>query len=223
MISRLPGKKRSFLIVVVTLVSATCLLAYSAWGFWQRYDATHNPHPVIPTTVTTQSTTTPDETPLGEVCSDHTVAATDPRYIEIPAIDVFGCIQQVGIDQNNAIAVPTNIYLAGWYVNSQAPGEQGVSVIDGHVFGRYNDAIFSKLSQLKAGDIIKIERGDGQQLTFAVVDKESYVTEHVMDHLFEPLSGVEQQLNLITCDGVYDEKRITYDKRLVVRAELQGS
>ncbi len=205
------------------LVVAAGLMAYGGWGFWQRYHATHNPHPVIPAAVVTHSTSKPDETPPTEACADYKVAAGDPRRIQIPALGVDGCVQKVGVDQAGAIAVPTNIYLAGWYVDSVLPGQPGISVIDGHVLGQYHDAIFSKLHTLQPGYAIRIQFGDESWELFQVVDVNSYPMAEVMNKLFQPLDAASasatSQLDLITCGGTYDRRSQSYDQRVVVRAK----
>lgn len=211
------------IVVIGSLVLASLLMAYGAWNVWQWYEATYGPSPASPTTVVTASTTTPSETPPSQACTDYKTEGTQPRKIEISSIDVLGCIQRVGIDQDNNIAVPNNIHVAGWYVNSPLPGEKGISVIDGHVLGRYNDAIFVKLKELRAGETIRIQRGDMTWLEFAVVDVEQYPVDEVMKHLFEPLSGTDTQLTLITCAGTFDSHQQTYDERVVVRAILGKS
>lgn len=201
------------------MVVALGLLSYGGWGLWQRYSATHAPTPTIPAEVVTRSTDTPEETP--PACDDsYKVPAHEPRKIEIPSIGVSGCIQKVGVDEKNAIAVPTNIHVAGWYINSPLPGEKGVSVIDGHVLGQYDDAIFAGLKNVKAGDMIRIEFGDSSKKEFLVEDSHSYPVNEVMDHLFSPLEGIDSQLTLITCGGTFDRTSQTYDQRIIVRAKL---
>lgn len=198
------------------------LVVYGGWGFWQRYKATHNPHPIIPSKVVTQSTDQPDETPLTDACAAYRVSANRPRVISIPSIGVSGCVQEVGIDQYNAVAVPTNIHLAGWYANSVLPGEKGVSVLDGHVSGRYSaDAIFAELAKVKVGDAVKIELGDTSWRTFSVVEVSSYPINQVMEELFKPVESEGSQLTLITCGGVYDRTAQSYEQRVLVRAVLR--
>lgn len=219
---RVKERRENYRKTVVTpllMIIALGFLGYGGWGLWQRYSATHAPTPIIPTEVVTHSTNEPEETP--PACDDsYKVPANEPRKIEIPSIGVSGCIQKVGVDEKNAIAVPTNIHVAGWYINSPLPGEKGVSVIDGHVLGQYDDAIFAKLKDINAGDTIRIEFGDGSKKEFLVEDSHSYPVDEVMSHLFSPLEAVDNQLTLITCGGTFDRAAQTYDERIIVRAAL---
>lgn len=196
------------------------LIAWGSWGYLQRYRATHTPQPLKLEQVVTTSTDTPSETPPGDSCKEQAVAPSDPHVLKMPSIGVDSCIQKVGTDQNGDIAVPGNIHLVGWYVKSVAPGEKGISLIDGHVSGRYSEAIFKRLKDLAPGAQISVQRGDGQVVHFEVVDVASYPADKVMDVLFDTLDGVESQLTLITCGGKFDRQAQAYADRIVVRAKL---
>lgn len=213
-------KSKKLIAIISLLIIGLGLVGYGAWGLWQRYSATHQQNVTIPSEIVTHSTDTPDETVPKDACDNYQVPATQPRKIEINAINVDGCIQRVGIDQNNAIAVPTNIHLAGWYTSSVLPGDAGNSIIDGHVLGRYDDAIFAHLAKLNQGDIIRIQFGDESWKEFKVVEVKSYTIAQAAVELNKQLDGVSNQLTLITCTGTYISQSKTYDQRAIVRAKL---
>lgn len=206
---------------VVALLMAGVLVTYGAYGLWKWRSATSGPPPVVSSEVVTVSTETPDETPPTGTCESQGMTALQPQRVAIDSINVDGCIERVGIDQHGAIAVPTNIYFAGWYVNSALPGEEGLSIIDGHVLGRYNDAIFAHLAEVEPSTSIQITRADGEIREFSVVDVRTFSEAETSKHLFEKLPDVESQLTLITCGGTYDRGANTYDKRVIVRAALK--
>lgn len=194
------------------------MIGFGLWGFWQRHQTTNNPDPTIPTEVVTHSTDRPDETP--PKCDDsYTVPADQPRKIELPSLSVSGCIQPVGVDQENKIAVPTNIHVAGWFVDSVLPGDQGVSIIDGHVQGRYTEGIFKRLDELRPGDEVIVEFGDLSRQEFEAVSIGSYTVEQTSIEQYKALDGAERQLTLITCGGNYDPATQSYDQRTIVRAK----
>lgn len=211
------SKSKPKLQIGLLLIASLVLIGYGAYGFWQKHQATNQP-PAKVDEVVTHSTDKPDETPV-KTCDDFKTAANNPKKIVIPSVGVDGCIQRVGIDQNKAIAVPTNVNVAGWYVNSPVPGEKGVSIIDGHVQGRYSSAIFGKIKDLKAGETIKIILGDGTDRSFEVLSVKNYSVEETNKQQYAQLEGVERQLTLITCGGRYDSKSESYDKRVIVRAK----
>ncbi|HRI05985.1 MAG TPA: class F sortase [Candidatus Dojkabacteria bacterium] len=166
--------------------------------------------------VVTESTKKPSE----KVIKEYKVAKDMPKKIIFPTLSKSGYIQQVGIDQENKIAVPTNIFLAGWYVNSVKPGEKGLSILDGHRDGVISAGIFHNIEKLKKGDRVMIEYGDESILYFeveevAVVDEKD--SEKIM---YSKRQSIESQLNLVSCIGTYNEKEQTYDKRVIVVTKL---
>lgn len=207
--------------VLVLLVLAGCLITFGIQGFLRQYSATHNPHPTVTQTIITNSIDRPDETPPTDSCAAYSVAADHPERINLPTIGVSGCIEQVGIDQYGAIAVPNNIYTAAWYVKSALPGQPGLSVIDGHISGYYNvDGIFQHLDQLKSGDTFTITLGSGRVLSYKVYDEQSIPLDNAVRVLLTKSPGVESQLNLITCGGQYDKNTKLYTHRIIVSAAL---
>jgi LPXTG-site transpeptidase (sortase) family protein len=213
------SKNRSLLLTVVVVALAVGLIGYCVWGFAHAYLATHQHHVTIPLGVVTNSSDTPDETPPTEACKSYKVSTNKPRKVEIPSIGVSVCMQTVGVDQHKAVAVPSNIHLAGWYTNSVLPGAPGVSLIVGHVSGRYDkNAAFSKLAQLKQGAVVRVQFGDGTRKQFTVKKSTSYPVETIMDHALEPLTIGTSELNLVTCGGPYVNGEFT--KRVLVQAKL---
>jgi LPXTG-site transpeptidase (sortase) family protein len=182
-----------------------------------KYNAKKPNQNTSKTTVNT-STGDPSEAPVS--ANDFAnVPADQPREIIIPTIKVTGYIQKVGVDKSNQIAVPDNIYLAGWYTNSVKPGEPGLSIIDGHVQGRYNDAIFKSLVNLKPGDAFSVIYGDNSEKNFTVKEVKTLTVNDTAPYLMQKDPNIVKQLNLITCGGNYDNKSNQYDMRVVVKSE----
>ena len=176
------------------------------------------PIKITPTSTVTQSSTDPSEAKVSP--NDFAnIPADQPKQIIIPTIKVTGYIQKVGVDKSNQIAVPDNIYLAGWYTNSVKPGEPGLSIIDGHVLGRYNDAIFKSLGNLKPGDAFSIIYGDNSEKNFTVKEVKTLPVNDTATYLMQKDPNIAKQLNLITCGGNFDKKSQQYDKRVVVKSQ----
>ena len=211
------SKKWTYLWLAIALG----LIAYGGVGFWQQYQATHQEPPSKQqmAEVVTHSTDTPDETAV-DSCGRFVASDNQPRKIIIPRLEIDSCIQKVGVDQHDAIAVPSNIHVAGWFVDSAIPGESGVSIIDGHAGGRYTNGIFKHLNQLSPDDIIEIQIGDGRPQSFAVISVESYSVKETSREQYRHIEGVESQLTLVTCGGDYDSEQQSYDQRVIVRSRL---
>lgn len=143
----------------------------------------------------------------------------DPKKITITKINVDGYIQNVGIDKDNQIVAPGNIYIAGWYVNSSRPGKKGLSIIDGHLNGYKHDGIFINLDKLTTGDQLDVEMGDGTKFNYKVLKVDTVDENKAEAYLFSQSPKVAKQLNLITCGGDYDKKNHLYSKRVIVSAE----
>lgn len=169
--------------------------------------------------VITYSTDTPDQTKPDE-SYEWKGAPSDPKKVIIPSIGVNAYIQNVGVDQNGEIAVPNNLHLGGWFVDSARPGEKGLSIIDGHVdFRPHNiDAVFQYLADIKEGAEVAIMFGDDTMKKFTVVQVKDVTLQQAAEILFSSLPGAERQLNLITCAGIYDEASGRLDRRIIVAA-----
>ena len=217
---RLRTKKRNRWYILPIILVTLLLLGYGGFEAWRWYSLTHNSSPTISANTVAVSTDTPDETQPTEACENYTVGPKVPRTITIESIGVDGCIERVGVDQNKLVAVPTNIHLAGWYEESVLPGEVGVSLIDGHVLGRYNDAIFAKLGTVTPGAVISIEFGDGSSKKFEIFSLNTYDLEKAQSEFLKQAQGVEKQLTLITCGGDFDRAAQTYNKRVIIQAKL---
>lgn len=169
--------------------------------------------------VITYSVEIPEEEPTsnGYTWQGSTV---DPKLITIPSINLSGYVINVGVDQNKEIAVPPNVHLAGWFVDSVRPGEKGLSIIDGHVDGLTVGGIFKNLNKLNKGDEIVIEMGSNDIYKYKVKDIKTIPLNEAAGVLFSQDPTIVSQLNLITCIGTYLDDQRTYDHRLVVISEL---
>lgn len=156
-----------------------------------------------------------------EQLAQYTVPPSHPRHLSIPSLSLNANILPVGTLANGAMDAPASAWDVGWYNKSSLPGSaNGALLIDGHVNdSRDQPGIFASLHTLKAGDEIKIERGDGQLFTYAITQVEQISTSKVdMTRLLRSSTSEKEGLNLITCSGEYDAQHATYTDRVVVHA-----
>ena len=160
----------------------------------------------------------PDETPPTSAGFSSYKSAVDlPRYITIDKIGVRARVYALGVKSGGALKAPSNIYNAGWYDASSKPGQAGAELIDGHVHGPTQAGVFFNLKKLVAGDIIKVQRGDGQIFSYKVVTTKYYDADKVdMASALVPITPGKPGLNLITCTG--SVKGTEYEQRLMVFA-----
>lgn len=161
------------------------------------------------------ATTKPDD----DAFANHEVSAGAPRYIFIPKISVKAMVMSIGLTKDNTIEAPHNVHNAGWYTKSANPGQPGAVIIDGHVANWATKSVFHDVKDLKQGDTIRIERGDGVTFTYQVVESQSYAANTIdMKVVLNPVNSAKPGLNLITCDGNV-VKGNKFDRRLVVFAQ----
>lgn len=141
-----------------------------------------------------------------------------PARVRIPALRIDTNIESVGL-RAGAMDVPSNIWDLSWLKTSARPGEIGNAVMAGHKDSTRGTAVFWDLSKLSVGDKIYVSDKDGNELTFQVKAKESYLTKDApLERIFGSTMG--KQLNLIGCDGNFISNLHTYDKRIVIYTEL---
>lgn len=152
-------------------------------------------------------------------------AAPTPRHLPaqllIPKIGVVAVVEQVGVDRNNNMEVPSKPTDVAWYRPGPAPGERGDAVIDGHLDWTTGKAVFWNLHLLGPGDEVDVVAQDGVRLRFQVSDLHSYAYMAHPAGLFAT-SGTPQ-LSLITCAGAWDRGQKTYLQRLVVNGTYIGT
>lgn len=184
---------------------------------FQRYLSMRNPTIPDAHQTVTNNTDHPSEAKVTPKQADtYVVPADQPRSITLPSIHADGLIQRVGLTSDNALAVPSSIYFGGWYTGGSKPGDKGLSIIDGHVSGWYNDGIFKNLKNLHNGDMFTVEYGDRSTRKFAVVDVKTIPEDKASMVLFQQRSDLPNQLNLITCGGKFDTKTDLYADRIIV-------
>lgn len=210
-------RARKSLLVATFIIGLACLGA-AGFGLWDYLHVKGQGKSVPDTEILSKTVDNPGEKNPGKVSDDYKVPADQPRVIDIPGLGVTAYVQRVGIDQHNVMVAPDSIFFAGWYVGSIAPGEKGVSIIDGHVSGKYEDGIFRHLTNLKSGDVIRVQMGDNTWREFVVASKNTYPVDDSAKALFADDPSIERELHLITCDGVFNSHTQEYDKRLIVTA-----
>lgn len=168
-----------------------------------------------------------DEAPVTvEQISQHMVPPKQPRYISIPSLSISNTrVISVGVTADNNLDVPKNINDAAWYKESITPGSgHGAVLIDGHNGGVTRNGIFSNLSKLAPGDIIKIVRGDDKVYHYKVYDVRvkplDWVNTIGMKEMVQSVDLTKEGLNLITCAGKWIPRETVFDHRVLVRATI---
>lgn len=149
------------------------------------------------------------------------LSPSQPLRIEIPALDVNAPVMRLGQDPDGAVQVPPlgNHNLAGWYDRTVLPGQDGTSVILGHVDNFTGPSVFFYIKTLRPGDILKVVRADGKTAEFSVdgvqrVAKVTFPSQAIYGNTRYP------GLRLITCGGPFDSSTRQYVDNIIVYSHL---
>lgn len=139
-----------------------------------------------------------------------------PVRLKIPTIGVNSVIEDAFISSDGRMDVPAGSVNVAWFALGPHPGQIGSAVIGGH-FGIDNGIpkVFFDLNKLKVGDKIYIEDDKGQTLAFIVRSTKSFDRDADPTSVFTSSDGLAH-LNLITCEGVWNQIDDSYPQRLVI-------
>lgn len=155
----------------------------------------------------------------------HQVLVDQPRYLSVAGLGIEKArIFGLGVNDNGALADPSNIHDIAWYNKSATPGSGGVLLMNGHNGGFFKDGIFAKLHTLSNGSIIEVERGDAEVFRYEVREVRKMhldeVNETGMKMMAESAEPGVEALNIITCDGTWVPRLNQFDHRIMLRAVL---
>jgi hypothetical protein len=144
-----------------------------------------------------------------------------PTRISIPSLGVRAKVIEVGRAADGSIATPAAdpAEATGWYRLGPTPGELGTAVIVGHVDTYSQPAVFHRLSELRKGKLIEVDREDHRVATFTVESVENFPkTSFPADRVFD--STDRARLVLVTCGGTWVGGDIGYSDNVIVFATL---
>ena len=148
--------------------------------------------------------------------NDGSAAAT---AVHIPRLNINQALVSLHIQADQTLSVPTQPSDIGWWNDGPQPGAQGATIIAGHVTSKAGPAVFVRLKDLVAGDLVVVDRVDKTSATFKVVGKTAYPRADFPDQVVYRTDG-KPSIHLITCDGDYDAGLGLYPANLVVSADL---
>ncbi|MFA6376042.1 MAG: class F sortase [Candidatus Paceibacterota bacterium] len=149
------------------------------------------------------------------------VTAGRPIRIKIPEIGIDSALGYVGITPAGAMDIPKNQDDIVWLEVGPRPGENGSAVVAGHYgWKEGKGSAFDDLHKLRAGDKLYIEDNKGATISFVVRKIRRYDPKEDTTSVFVPNDG-KSHLNLVTCEGNWNESAETYSQRLVVFSDKE--
>jgi len=144
------------------------------------------------------------------------VSISAPTQLKIDKIGVSAVVQPVGLTVDGNMDIDENPTQAAWYKLGPKPGQEGSAVIAGHYGWKKNvPSVFNDLHTLVAGDQILTLGEDGKVMTFVVTRLATYAPDQDATNVFRSDDG-KSHLNLVTCQGSWNNSVRTYSERLVV-------
>ena len=143
-----------------------------------------------------------------------------PVRFMVAKLGIDTAIEPVGNDNTGTMLLPQEADKVGWYFSGYKPGEKGNAVIGGHLdLATGAPAIFYSLKELTIGDTIEVTDEFNVQRIFKVTQIQSYAYDEMpMQSIFGNSDTIH--LNLITCDGFFDQTKQIYSRRLVIYSDL---
>ncbi|MFA6214973.1 MAG: sortase [Patescibacteria group bacterium] len=140
-----------------------------------------------------------------------------PVRLKIPGISVDSVIEPVCLTPEGAMYISKSQENVAWFELGPRPGENGSAVIAGHYDGRENGraSVFDNLYKLRQGDKLYVEDDKGVITAFVVRESRRYDSDADASDIFDSNDG-KAHLNIITCDGVWNQISKNYPNRLVV-------
>jgi sortase (surface protein transpeptidase) len=215
-----PGRFEGRQLRVAALVAATMGLAFAVVAVLTGGAPDSVPpaldkakKPTASVTQAAESAPRATQAPVGAT----PMAESAPTRLRIPSIEVDSDLMALGLKSDGTLETPPGPFPAGWFTGAPTPGELGPAIIVGHV--RYETpGVFARLTDLRRGDEIDVNREDGSTATFRVTRlqhfaKSAFPTEKVYGNIDHP------GLRLITCGGL-DAETNEFEENVVVFADL---
>jgi len=144
-----------------------------------------------------------------------------PVRLEIPSVDIDAIVEHLGVTSGGIMDTPQNIDNVAWFNLGSRPGEIGSAVIAGHYGWKNGKAsVFINLYKLQKGDKLYVKDDKGMTTSFLVRETRKYDQKADASSVFSSSDG-RSHLNLITCEGNWNETSKSYPERLVIFSDKE--
>ena len=225
---KVKGKLKPSTIIwsIIVLILGACFIRVYIWeqNYYAEKEGSERAVASIVDNAILDTSTVEEEEITDEETLNHVVPADKPRYMSIPKLGVKKArVLEIGVNDAGELGTPSNIFDVGWYRNSGAPGAGGTAIYDGHNGGPTKEGVFKRIPELVEGDIITIERGDGEIFNYKVVNNSIVPVDKANDRMNwvsrSPSPG-QESISIITCTGEWSQSQLSYLSRQFLRAIL---
>ena len=146
------------------------------------------------------------------------VASLTVRLV-IPRIGVDAPVTARGVDADGVMQNPDGPEDVVWYDFTARPGQGDNAVFSGHLdYHDYGPAVFARLQEVTAGDLVEVRLEDGTVHRYAVTLSVLYPADLAPSREIVGPTG-RDMVTLVTCGGTWQGRPRGYSHRLVVRAD----
>lgn len=142
--------------------------------------------------------------------------------VDIPAIGVQSGLERLGLNRDGSVAVPRSYQRAGWYEGSASPGQDGPTVILGHVDSYRGPGVFFRLGALRPGDVVRVHRADGRTETYTITGVREYPKDRFPTFAVYGPADIPV-IRLVTCGGGFDSSSGHYLANIIAFGQLASS
>ena len=140
-----------------------------------------------------------------------------PMRLRIPSLGVDAPVGPVGTAADGTVEVPTRWEEVGWFDGGARPGEDGPSVLLGHVDSKAGPAVFVRLPEAPPGTVVEVVGEGGAVSRWQVERTEQHPkTRFPTEAVYLP--ALRPELRLVTCGGTFDRATGHYRDNVVVYA-----
>ena len=190
--------------------------AVAVWAAWSVPTPVRLAPPVAPApSRRTPATPAPAATAAGNsVVTGAT--ASPPVAVAIPALGVRARIVPEGIGPGGALDIPPPAEV-GWYDQGPAPGQDGTTVLAGHIDDHGVAGAFLRLNDLQAGATVRVTTASGRVAAYTVTERRMLPQDDLASSGLLSQQGAPE-LVMISCGGDYDEATHLYLDNIVIVA-----
>lgn len=150
------------------------------------------------------------------VTSSAPVPTAPPVALSIPAIGVHAHVVAESLGEGRSLVIPPPAEV-GWYAAGPAPGQEGTTLVAGHIDDNGVVGAFLRLSAAQLGDRVALTTATGRRYVYRVaarrlVPQADFATRHLVSASGPP------RLLLVSCGGPYDPATHLYQDNVVITA-----
>jgi hypothetical protein len=142
--------------------------------------------------------------------------ASPPVAVAIPVLGVRARTVPEGIGRGGALDIPPPAQV-GWYDQGPAPGQDGTTVLAGHIDDHGVAGAFLRLNDLQAGATVRVTTAAGRVAAYTVTQRRMLPQDDLAGSGLLSQQGAPE-LVMISCGGDYDEATHLYLDNIVIVA-----